>query len=87
MPCTVSPRVSASAVVIETIHELHPGGATIDPGTELGAGGLGLDSIQVLELVLNLEARLGARFRNEDLDEDALRTVGGLITYVDAHVG
>ena len=76
-----------AATVVETIRELHPEApATIDHGTVLGDGGLGLDSIAVLELVLSLEERLGARFRNEDLDERAVRDVAGLIAYVDAHV-
>lgn len=77
-----------ASVVVETIREIHPHAPeTIELDTKLGPSGLELESIQVLELVLVLEERLGARFRNEDLDGDALSSVAGLVAYVDAHLG
>ena len=58
--------------------------AGIDPGTELLTGGLSLDSIQLLDTVLDIESHLGVRLRDEDLTEDHLATVAALAAAVDA---
>ncbi|WP_434288763.1 acyl carrier protein [Celeribacter sp. SCSIO 80788] len=55
---------------------------TLSDSTPLGAGGLGLDSIGMLDLVLELEEVTGLQLRSEDLGSDALATLGGLIQYM-----
>lgn len=51
--------------------------------TPLGPDGVGLDSIACLELLLELEHQTGCRLREEDMTEDALATVGGLIAHLE----
>jgi acyl carrier protein len=45
-------------------------------------GGLELDSISFLDLILEIEGKLGLRLRSEDLTGDAIRTVGGLVQHI-----
>ena len=52
--------------------------------TPLFEGGLGLDSIGMLELLLEIEAVCGRRLREESLTEEAVASVGSLIAYVHA---
>lgn len=45
-------------------------------------GGLELDSISFLDLILEIEGKLGLRLRSEDLTGEAVRTVGGLVRHI-----
>ncbi len=45
-------------------------------------GGLELDSISFLDLILEIEGKLSLRLRSEDLTGEAVRTVGGLVRHV-----
>jgi acyl carrier protein len=42
-----------------------------------------VDSMQIVELVMELEGTFGIRFEAEDLQSDDFQTVGGLIGLVD----
>jgi len=54
--------------------------------TELfGPEGLGLDSIDVLELVLELERSLGVTISDEDTGATVLRTVDSIAAFVQTH--
>jgi acyl carrier protein len=59
-------------------------GSREDIGREspLFEGGLGLDSIGFLELLLEIEQTCGKRLRDETLTEDAVANVGSLIQYI-----
>ena len=50
--------------------------------TPLGDGGLGFDSIGCLELLLDIEGRLGVRLRTEELRAESLASLGSLIDYI-----
>ncbi len=50
--------------------------------TPLGYGGLHLDSIGCLEVVLMLEKRTGISIRNEHLTADVLQTAGSLVDFL-----
>jgi acyl carrier protein len=55
----------------------------IGDSTELfGPQGLGLDSIDVLELVLELERSLGVTISDEDTGAKVLRTVDSIAAFV-----
>lgn len=54
--------------------------------TELfGADGLGLDSIDVLELVLELERSLGVTISDEETGAKVLRTVESIARFVESN--
>jgi acyl carrier protein len=57
----------------------------IGDDTELfGPDGLGLDSIDVLELVLELERSLGVSVSDEETGAKVLRTVNTIVAFVEA---
>ena len=56
--------------------------ADIDPAAPLFGGGLGLDSIDALELVVGLEKTYGLRIPDEDVGKEAFASVNALADYV-----
>lgn len=52
-------------------------------GTRLHLGELGVDSIMMLELVLELEERLGTDIHSERLDQGDIATIGSLVRYLE----
>lgn len=50
-----------------------------------GAEGLGLDSIDALELVVSLEKRFGVSVPNSEVAKSALATVNTIADYVEQH--
>lgn len=59
--------------------------AEIGDDVPLFGEGLGLDSIDVLELVLELERSFGVAIRDEATGARVLRTVNTIAEYVDAN--
>ena len=47
-----------------------------------GAEGLGLDSIDALELVLGVEQEFGVKIENEEVGMEALSSVSGLAEFI-----
>ena len=56
--------------------------ASIDAAAPLFGGGLGLDSIDALELVVGLEKTYGIRIPDEDVGKEAFASVNALADYV-----
>jgi len=56
--------------------------ADIDPAAPLFGGGLGLDSIDALELVVALEKTYGIRIPDEDVGKEAFASVDALADYI-----
>jgi len=56
--------------------------ADIDPVAPLFGGGLGLDSIDALELVVALEKKYGIRIPDEDVGKEAFASVDALAGYI-----
>ena len=57
-------------------------GIHIDATTPLLSAGLSLDSVAVLELIMEIEADFGVEFTDTDLSVDLFRTVGSLAAAV-----
>jgi len=54
----------------------------IDPAAPLFGSGLGLDSIDALELVVALEKTYGIRIPDEDVGKEAFASVNALADYI-----
>lgn len=54
----------------------------IDPAAPLFGSGLGLDSIDALELVVGLEKAYGIRIPDEDVGKEAFASVNALADYI-----
>lgn len=59
----------------------------IDSNTPLLSSGLGLDSVAVLELVMEVENQFGIVFQDSDLSIDIFKTVGSLAEVVSQKLG
>jgi acyl carrier protein len=76
-----SPRVEGSAATAEEIElaqlivsalNLETRAADIDPGAPLYKEGLGLDSIDILEIALAVSRTYGVRLRSDDSDNQKI---------------
>ena len=54
----------------------------IDPDTPLFGSGLGLDSIDSVELLVSLQSEFGLRLPNDAAGRASMRTVNGLVDLV-----
>ncbi|MBI5847259.1 MAG: acyl carrier protein [Nitrospirae bacterium] len=70
------------ALIIKNLklEDIAPG--EIDPSAPLFGSGLGLDSIDALELVVGLEKTYGIRIPDEDVGKEAFASVNALADYV-----
>jgi acyl carrier protein len=55
----------------------------IDDDAPLFAGGLGLDSIDALEIVVMLESEFGIKVKNESAARDHFRSISTLAAFVE----
>ena len=58
----------------------------IDDDAPLFAGGLGLDSIDALEIVVMLESEFGIKVKNESAARDYFLSISTLAAYVEARL-
>jgi acyl carrier protein len=65
--------------------ELERGADEIDPDTALFGTGMGLDSVDAVEVVIGLETEFGIRLSDPDERRRALRSVNALVDFVMAH--
>lgn len=59
---------------------------SIDDATPLFGEGLGLDSVDALELVVALEKEFQLRIQSHEVGREAFASVGALATYVDSRL-
>ena len=77
-------RESIARIVLDVVRsQAVPVAAEVREDTPLGPGGLGIDSIGCLELVLELEHRTGIGLRDEHLTAESLATPGSLIDHLE----
>lgn len=57
----------------------------IDSDTELFGNGVGLDSIEVLQIVSSIEEKFDITIEDEDLLPERFMTVGSLVTFVEEY--
>lgn len=70
-------------LLVEALNLEHVGAADIDPEAALFGDGLGLDSIDALELALAISKRYGFQLRS---DSDENRRIFGSLRALSAHV-
>ena len=56
----------------------------IEDGQPLFGDGLGLDSIDALELVLSVEQKFGVKIEDEEVGSEALASIDALAAFVEA---
>jgi acyl carrier protein len=78
MPANIVDELNA--LLEEALHMEVPG-----PHTDLIESGL-LDSLQLVQLLLQIEERMGARIPLEEVDLDDLRSIGRLAALIEERV-
>ena len=71
------------------IESLNLEGVTPDMISEdapLFGDGLGLDSVDALELVVALERKLGVKIRSQEIDPEVFASVNSMLRFVESHV-
>ena len=72
-------------LIVETLN-LGVDAATIDPDAPLFGEGLGLDSIDMLEIALAVSQTYGVKLRADDSENDQIfRSLGTLNAYIQQH--
>ena len=71
--------------IVDTLGLLDVNPGEIDPDDQLIGGPLGLDSIDVLEMVMMLEADYGVVIQTKETGETVFRTLRTLAGYVMEH--
>ena len=78
-------RLEIAALMVEALN-LDVAAASIDPQAPLFGDGLGLDSIDVLEVALEISKRYGFQLRADDEDNPRIfASLASLADYVAAH--
>ncbi|MGA3171033.1 MAG: phosphopantetheine-binding protein [Chthoniobacteraceae bacterium] len=87
LPAMASPELKESIkeMMVENLMLRTPKEEIGDDLPLFGPEGLGLDSIDALELVVSLEKRFGVSVPNSDVARNALATVETIADYVEAH--
>jgi acyl carrier protein len=65
-------------ILIDNLH-VRRAPEEIDPDVAIFGTGLGLDSVDAVELVLCLETELGVKLSDQEVARDAMRTVNALV--------
>lgn len=75
-----------AALLVETLNLEGVAPESIEPEAPLFGAGLGLDSIDALELALEISKRYGLKLKAEDEDNKRIfASLRALATHVDAH--
>lgn len=74
-------QVELSTLIISAANLNHLKPEDIKPDQSLMRDGLGLDSIDILEIVVNLEKKYGFKLRNDASGREALSNLRSLTEY------
>jgi acyl carrier protein len=78
-------ELALARLIVETLN-LDAAAATIDPHAPLFGEGLGLDSIDMLELALAVSQTYGVKLRADDAENDEIfRSLATLNQYIQQH--
>ena len=69
-------------LVVEAVNLRHVPVETMNAETSFGAGGLNLDSVDILEVIITLEQRYGVKIPDAEAGKVHLRTLGALADFV-----
>jgi len=76
-------RTRIKEIIVESLNLEGMTPEMIGDDTPLWGEGLGLDSVDALELVVALEKEYGFKIENEDIDQEALATVANLARFTE----
>ncbi len=69
-------------LIVDSVNLQHLDKAGIGVDTALTQGGLGLDSVDILEVIVALEQRFGVKVRDAETGQKYFRTIGTVADFV-----
>ena len=73
-------------VIVDAVNLHHIDRTSIGPDTSLAQGGLGLDSVDILEVVVAIEQKFGVKVVDAESGKLNFRTIGTIASFVQAKV-
>jgi acyl carrier protein len=73
-----------ATLIVEAVNLHHIDPATLTENTSLREGGLELDSIDMLEVIVGVEQRYGIKVADAETGKKYFRTLGGIVEFVSA---
>lgn len=68
--------------ILEAVNLKHVDPKTLNSETGLGEGGLGLDSVDILEVVVTLENRYGVKVKDASMGKKVFQTLGTITDWI-----
>lgn len=72
------------SVIVDAVNLHHLPRASISADTSLRQGGLELDSVDLLEIVVAIEHRFGVKVKDAETGKTHFRTIGSIADFVSA---
>jgi acyl carrier protein len=69
-------------IIVNAVNLHHVGAEQLTPETSLREGGLELDSIDILEVVVALEQHFGVKINDAEAAKKYFRSIGGVADYI-----
>jgi acyl carrier protein len=69
-------------LIVEAVNLRHVPVETITAETSLGPGGLNLDSVDILEIIITLEQKYNVKIKDAEMGKIHLRTMGTLADFI-----
>ena len=86
MPIDATTAQRIKVLLVEKLHLDRPTAEGIDERTPLFGEGLGLDSVDALELVVALEKEFALRIQSHEVGREAFATIASLADYIDGRL-
>ena len=71
-------------IIFESLNLKHIDRNTVNESTPLGAGGLSLDSIDILELIVNFEHSFGIKLNESESYAQYFKNIGSIVEFVES---
>lgn len=84
-----SPQVVTNVIetIFDSVNLRFVDKTTVNETTVLGQGGLGLDSVDILEVVVAIEHRFGVKLQDKKSGVEAFQSVGTIAKFVESNTG
>ena len=82
-----SPQVVTNVIetIFDSVNLRFVDKTTVNENTVLGQGGLGLDSVDILEVVVAIEHRFGVKLQYKKSGVEAFQSVGTIAMFVETN--
>ena len=74
-----------AALVVGAVNLHHVDASTLNEETSMREGGLELDSVDMLEVIVAVEQRYGVKVADAEIGKKYFRTLGGIAEFVKAN--